>query len=229
MILLVVGTSNSGKSSLAEEIAVKTGDPVRIYLATMKVCNDEGIKRVERHRKQRKGKGFVTIESAYNVTDALTGLEKPMDTTVLLECVSNLVANELYENPERRGLVAHIEKRDEDDGGVSLAADEIDNRASSAADDIDNRASSAADDINSRLSLAADEIASQIQKLASMVHNLVLVTNEYDRDGEGYDDPTRLYVRLLCMVNDRIRGFCDRIYDLRKDSGVADLQKGQTE
>ena len=196
MILLVVGTSNSGKSSLAEEIAVKTGDPVRIYLATMKVCNDEGIKRVERHRKQRKGKGFVTIESAYNVTDALTGLEKPMDTTVLLECVSNLVANELYENPERRGLVTHIEKRDEDDGGVSLAA---------------------------------DEIASQIQKLASMVHNLVLVTNEYDRDGEGYDDPTRLYVRLLCMVNDRIRGFCDRIYDLRKDSGVADLQKGQTE
>ena len=196
MILLVVGTSNSGKSSLAEEIAVKTGDPVRIYLATMKVCNDEGIKRVERHRKQRKGKGFVTIESAYNVTDALTGLEKPMDTTVLLECVSNLVANELYENPERRGLVTHIEKRDEDDGGVSLAA---------------------------------DEIASQIQKLASMVHNLVLVTNEYDRDGEGYDDPTRLYVRLLCMVNDRIRVFCDRIYDLRKDSGVADLQKGQTE
>ena len=196
MILLVVGTSNSGKSSLAEEIAVKTGDPVRIYLATMKVCNDEGIKRVERHRKQRKGKGFVTIESAYNVTDALTGLEKPMDTTVLLECVSNLVANELYENPERRGLVTHIEKGDEDDGGVSLAA---------------------------------DEIASQIQKLASMVHNLVLVTNEYDRDGEGYDDPTRLYVRLLCMVNDRIRVFCDRIYDLRKDSGVADLQKGQTE
>ena len=196
MIFLVVGTSNSGKSSLAEELAVKTGDPVRIYLATMKVCDDAGTERVERHRKQRRGKGFVTIESAYNVTDALTGLEKPMDTTVLLECVSNLVANELYENPERRDLVVHIEKRDEDDGGVSLAA---------------------------------DEIASQIQKLASMVHNLVLVTNEYDRDGEGYDDSTRLYVRLLCMVNDRIRVFCDRIYDLRRDSGAADLQKGQTE
>ena len=196
MICLVLGTSNSGKSLFAEEISMKTGDSVRLYLATMKICDEEGIKRVKRHREQREGKGFVTIESEYNIPEAVTSLENPKETTVLLECVSNLVANELYENPDRRRYQAHTLGKDK------------------------------ADDMEDSL---ADEIAEEIKGLASRVHNLVIVSNEYDKDGESYDDSTRCYVRMLSKVNDRIKAFSDKVYDLRKDHSEAERRKGQTD
>ncbi|MCR5404151.1 MAG: bifunctional adenosylcobinamide kinase/adenosylcobinamide-phosphate guanylyltransferase [Butyrivibrio sp.] len=191
MIYLVLGTSNSGKSAFAEELSMKTGDPVRLYLATMKVCDEEGTERVKRHRRQRRGKGFVTIEAQYNIQEAAAAADKPEDTTVLLECVSNLVANELYENPLRR-------HPDHD-----LSADEADKMEDSM----------------------ADEIAEEIKRLAFKVHNLVIVSNEYDKDGENYDDSTRRYVRMLSKVNDRIKAFSDKIFDLRKVISESDRQK----
>jgi adenosylcobinamide kinase/adenosylcobinamide-phosphate guanylyltransferase len=102
MIRLVIGTHGSGKSALAETLAMKTGDPFRIYLATMKVLDDEGKERVARHKRQREGKGFVTIEKEYGICDILERIEKPMETTLLLECVANLVGNEMYDNPKHR-------------------------------------------------------------------------------------------------------------------------------
>ena len=51
------------------------------------------FKRVQRHRKMRQGKGFETVE-------CYTGLDKirlPENCTVLLECMSNLVANEMFQ------------------------------------------------------------------------------------------------------------------------------------
>lgn len=101
MICTVVGTPGSGKSALAEELAIGTGDSLRIYLATMKICDRDGEERVKRHRKSREGKGFVTIEKLYLVSGLLESLEDPANTTILLECVSNLVGNEMYDNPGR--------------------------------------------------------------------------------------------------------------------------------
>lgn len=117
MIALVIGGSGSGKSAYAEQMAVKAaGNGSLYYVATMQVYDEEGKKKVERHQKMRAGKGFLTIEqprrleeaakkvaaesvpaeiaSAGKVTTekATTGVEK----TVLLECMSNLVANEMF-------------------------------------------------------------------------------------------------------------------------------------
>ena len=181
MIRLVIGTHGSGKSALAENLAMKTGDPFRIYLATMKVLDDEGKERVARHRKQREGKGFVTIEKEYGICDILERIEKPMETTLLLECVANLVGNEMYDNP-KHGIVADalIDSCHLDNGKDELA----------------------------------DEIAEEIKKLSEGVHNTILVTNEYEQDAGSYDDETRLYVRLLSMVNERIAKFSDEVFDL---------------
>ena len=55
--------------------------------------DEESRKRVQRHRKMRQGKGFETVE-------CYTGLDKirlPENCTVLLECMSNLVANEMFQ------------------------------------------------------------------------------------------------------------------------------------
>jgi phosphoribosylaminoimidazolecarboxamide formyltransferase/IMP cyclohydrolase/phosphoribosylaminoimidazolecarboxamide formyltransferase len=53
---------------------------------------DETMKKIERHHRLRAGKGFRTLEK---YTD-LSELEIPKNQGILLECISNLVANELY-------------------------------------------------------------------------------------------------------------------------------------
>ncbi|HCM91383.1 MAG TPA: adenosylcobinamide kinase [Lachnospiraceae bacterium] len=100
---VIIGKQNSGKSLRAEELAVSYGRPL-YYIATMKVMDEEGRKRVERHRKQREGKGFITIEHEYDL-HAISALwcepSVRSQATVLLECVANLVGNELFDNPDR--------------------------------------------------------------------------------------------------------------------------------
>lgn len=100
MFTLVIGGAASGKSEFAERHALKlTGR--RIYLATMEPLGAEGRVRVERHRRLRAGKGFETVERC---TD-LQGLEVGQDANILLECLGNLLANELY-SPRGGGVDA---------------------------------------------------------------------------------------------------------------------------
>ena len=103
MTALIIGYPDSGKSAIAEKMVTEMSDPdERIYLATMIPYGQEGRNRIERHRKMRAGKGFRTIEAPYDICDAVAALRddetiRLEDSTVLLECVSNLVANELFE------------------------------------------------------------------------------------------------------------------------------------
>lgn len=89
MFTLITGGSASGKSAFAEEHVLKLSGR-RIYLATMEPFGAED--RIEKHRRQRAGKGFATVERPMN----LAGLFLPPDANVLLECLGNLTANELY-------------------------------------------------------------------------------------------------------------------------------------
>ena len=92
MVILVTGGSGSGKSAFAENCVVSLGEQKRIYITTMYPYDEESRKRVARHRKMRAGKGFETVE-CYT---GLSGVEVPEGCTVLLECMSNLVANEIF-------------------------------------------------------------------------------------------------------------------------------------
>ena len=110
MIALVIGGSGSGKSAYAEQMAVKAaGNGSLYYVATMQVYDEEGKKKVERHQKMRAGKGFLTIEQPRKLKEAAkkVATEKvaagkvaaervPAGKIVLLECMSNLVANEMF-------------------------------------------------------------------------------------------------------------------------------------
>ena len=98
MLTLIIGPPDSGKSIRAEKLALERSAPdERIYLATMIPYGEEGRSRVEKHRAQREGKGFRTIETPFDADHALEQIAQPERTTVLLECLSNLVANELFE------------------------------------------------------------------------------------------------------------------------------------
>ena len=93
MMTVVTGGSGSGKSAFAEDKIVSFGPAKRIYIATMHPYDEESHKRVARHRKMRAGKGFETIE-CYT---GLKNLDFPENAVVLLECMSNLAANEMFE------------------------------------------------------------------------------------------------------------------------------------
>ncbi|MCM1284063.1 MAG: bifunctional adenosylcobinamide kinase/adenosylcobinamide-phosphate guanylyltransferase [Muribaculaceae bacterium] len=101
MMVLVLGGSGSGKSSYAETTAVALAQEgagsamKKYYLATMQVFDGEGKRKVEKHRRLRAGKGFLTIEQPAAISGALEKMAEG-ERTVLLECLSNLTANEMF-------------------------------------------------------------------------------------------------------------------------------------
>lgn len=141
MITLVTGGSGSGKSAYAEDVAVSAEGTEKYYIATMQIYDAEGERKVERHRKLRAGKGFTTIESPWNVgqvvfptfTEAKTVCidcgepepiqKKPEQKTALLECMSNLVANEMFSTDGMREEDAVVTKVVQD---IELLAAKLD-------------------------------------------------------------------------------------------------------
>ena len=127
---LVLGGSGSGKSAYAEQLL--DGYSRKYYIATMQVFDAESEKRVAHHRQLRAGKGFVTVEQPRSIAQAARAFESSplvqerekrgipsgaMDgmkragaekgTAVLLECMSNLVANEMF-GSEQHGDTDHV-------------------------------------------------------------------------------------------------------------------------
>lgn len=94
-MILVTGGSASGKSEYAERLVLEQGDGKRLYIATMRIWDEESRGKAARHRQMRSEKNFDTLECPAGIgaisADQLAG------RTVLLECLSNLTANELFE------------------------------------------------------------------------------------------------------------------------------------
>lgn len=99
MLYLVTGGSGSGKSEYAEQLAVRLSAGSsskrgkRCYIATMYPCDEECLDRIGKHRLMRKGRGFTTIECYHHIGQ----LSFEKEDVILLECMSNLLANEMYQ------------------------------------------------------------------------------------------------------------------------------------
>lgn len=92
MMTLITGGSGSGKSAFAENCVQAQGEARRIYIATMFPYDKESYGRIDRHRTMRAGKGFETVEWYLGLRE----LTVPEGSQVLLECMSNLTANEMF-------------------------------------------------------------------------------------------------------------------------------------
>lgn len=89
MLTLITGGSGSGKSQYAESLLAGKG---AVYAAAMVVYDEESERRVKKHRLMRDGKGFITEEIPVDIGKAnVSG-----GGYVLIECLSNLLANEIY-------------------------------------------------------------------------------------------------------------------------------------
>ncbi len=93
MRILLTGGSACGKSTYAEKLAMSFPLP-RYYIATMRVYDEESREKVARHRQMRNTKNFITIERDTDIH--LIRLPRP--GTVLLECMCNLTANEMFDH-----------------------------------------------------------------------------------------------------------------------------------
>lgn len=96
MLILISGKNGSGKSAFAEKLAARVSRK-RFYIATMQPFGHEGAARIEKHRRQRAGQDFETLELPTQISNAPVSL----DSVVLLEDVSNLLANALFENAQK--------------------------------------------------------------------------------------------------------------------------------
>ena len=184
MITLVTGGSGSGKSAYAESL-LSSCEGIRYYIATMQIYDAEGEKKVERHRKLRAGKGFLTIESPINVGKiqfACAGeaeqaqyrqeTERKVQgssekKSALLECMSNLTANEMFTKDGMKSEEEVVEK-----------------------------------------------IVSEIQTLSQKLDNLVIVTNNVFEDGVIYDAGTMEYLKALGRINTALARLADRVAEV---------------
>ena len=92
MFTLIIGGSASGKSEFAESLILASPHRPRLYIATMEPFDEECRARIARHQRMRAEKRFETVE-CYT---SLSNLRLAGEGCVLLECLGNLAANELY-------------------------------------------------------------------------------------------------------------------------------------
>lgn len=194
MIELVYGGSGSGKSEFAEKLILESECESRFYIATMKIFDDEGKKRVERHRKLRRKKNFITIEEtgeSGNLEDAVKKIKKISSggnlggifelksgkspeikkSAVLVECLSNLLANEMFLS-----------------GGKILSSGE-----------------------------AAEKVISGLKRLFSsenFISEIVLVSNNIFDDGLDYDKATKSYMEALAEINAFAAKNADKVFEV---------------
>lgn len=96
MMTLIIGGCGSGKSAYAEDYMIFLSEQKKkYYIAAMQVNDAEGRRKIERHRMLRSGKGFSTIEQPIDIGKAAEKMEAG-ERTALLECISNLTANEMF-------------------------------------------------------------------------------------------------------------------------------------
>ncbi|MBR1561338.1 MAG: bifunctional adenosylcobinamide kinase/adenosylcobinamide-phosphate guanylyltransferase [Clostridia bacterium] len=93
MSTFISGGCKNGKSFYAQRIAQAGGRPL-YYIATMIPRDAEDDARIARHRKEREGWGFETLERG---TDILSCLDRAdPNGSFLLDSVTALLSNEMF-------------------------------------------------------------------------------------------------------------------------------------
>lgn len=115
MTCFISGGAKSGKSTLAQDIAVALAKGGKhYYVATMIPTGKEDNERIRRHIADRDGMGFETLECFRNIMDCLQTPDK--DSVFLVDSVTALVQNSLFPVETNYEM---------DEAGLNRCADEL--------------------------------------------------------------------------------------------------------
>ena len=208
----MTGGAASGKSEYAEErireLFRASGLPGKrlLYLATMqRDGSSETDSRIARHRQQRQGRGFETLEKACRLEDLKSAdMNEAADFSrcfVLLEDLGNLLANEMY-LPEGRLSTAPSE---EAVGAVQ--------RPLFTADDEDNA--------------LYRYVLAPLRSLAEQAEVLLIVSNEIFSDGGEYEPETLRYLRNLGRLHQRLAAEAAEVTEVVCGIALQKKQRGE--
>ena len=95
MTVFISGGAKSGKSSLAQDLAVALSKGgTHYYVATMIPTGEEDQERIRRHIADRAGLGFETVECFRNMMDCLKTADR--EGVFLVDSTTSLMQNALF-------------------------------------------------------------------------------------------------------------------------------------
>lgn len=92
---LILGGARSGKSNFAQELALKSGEPV-LFVATATAGDEEMRQRIEEHRKARPAT-WSTLEATTHLGSQITN-NIGKSQTVIIDCITLLINNILLQH-----------------------------------------------------------------------------------------------------------------------------------
>lgn len=128
-LALILGGARSGKSRRAEALAhewAEAADGARVYLATAEAFDEEMRARIARHRTDREGRGWLTVEEPLNLATTLTR-EAIARRVVLVECLSTWLGNLMHHGRDVPAAIDDLVSwiRSDGEGSVILVANEV--------------------------------------------------------------------------------------------------------
>ncbi len=105
-MVLITGGCRSGKSRHGLRLVESAGSK-RIFIATAPILDAEMEQRIARHREERRGRGWDTIEAPLDLTGAFA--EAAGYDVILCDCLTLWVNNLMY-TAAQRGETLHEER-----------------------------------------------------------------------------------------------------------------------
>lgn len=102
-VTLVLGGARSGKSRFAEGLAREMSGP-KTYVATAEAFDEEMRQRIARHRQDRAGDGWLTVEAPLDPAAVILGAEG----LVLMDCVTVWLGNLMHHGKDIRAAVGNL-------------------------------------------------------------------------------------------------------------------------
>jgi adenosylcobinamide kinase/adenosylcobinamide-phosphate guanylyltransferase len=104
--ILLTGGARSGKSRLAQELALKSGGRV-LFVATAEAGDDEMQRRIEAHRASRSA-NWTTLEVTTHIGDHITKNIGGAGT-VIIDCITLLI-NNIFQQFDENADASRLEK-----------------------------------------------------------------------------------------------------------------------
>lgn len=102
-VSLVLGGARSGKSRFAEGLA-RGFDGTKTYIATAEPFDEEMCQRIAKHREQRAGDGWETVEAPLDPASVI----RTSHGVVLLDCITVWLGNLMHHEKDIRAAVSDL-------------------------------------------------------------------------------------------------------------------------